>query len=76
MAGAGAGRVCDTQEYTRGDYWGPLPLNTLKKDWKAPYSIAYILVTVKCLLIYLNPDSALEGSSCRRTMMATASARS
>ena len=35
-------------------------MNTLKKDWKSTYGIGYILVTVKCLLIYPNPESALD----------------
>ncbi|OBZ74806.1 Ubiquitin-conjugating enzyme E2 S [Grifola frondosa] len=39
---------------------GEICVNTLKKDWKASYGIAHILVTVKCLLIYPNPESALD----------------
>ncbi len=35
-------------------------MNTLKKDWKPEYGIGHILVTVKCLLIYPNPESALD----------------
>ena len=35
-------------------------MNTLKKDWKSTYGIGHILVTVKCLLIYPNPKSALD----------------
>ena len=35
-------------------------MNTLKKDWKSTYGIEHILVTVKCLLIYPNPESALD----------------
>jgi len=35
-------------------------VNTLKKDWKSTYGIGHILVTVKCLLIYPNPESALD----------------
>jgi ubiquitin-conjugating enzyme E2 S len=35
-------------------------VNTLKKDWKSTYGIQHILVTVKCLLIYPNPESALD----------------
>ena len=37
-----------------------LCVNTLKKDWKSSYGIGHILVTVKCLLIYPNPESALD----------------
>jgi ubiquitin-conjugating enzyme E2 S len=39
---------------------GEICVNTLKKDWKSSYGIAHILVTVKCLLIYPNPESALD----------------
>ena len=39
---------------------GEICVNTLKKDWKSSYGIEHILVTVKCLLIYPNPDSALD----------------
>ncbi|KAJ7819191.1 ubiquitin-conjugating enzyme/RWD-like protein [Mycena olivaceomarginata] len=39
---------------------GEICVNTLKKDWKATYGIEHILVTVKCLLIYPNPESALD----------------
>lgn len=35
-------------------------MNTLKKDWKSSYGVGHILVTIKCLLIYPNPDSALD----------------
>ena len=39
---------------------GEICVNTLKKDWKSSFGIGHILVTVKCLLIYPNPDSALD----------------
>ncbi|THH17035.1 hypothetical protein EW146_g3707 [Bondarzewia mesenterica] len=39
---------------------GEICVSTLKKDWKSSYGIGHILVTVKCLLIYPNPDSALD----------------
>ncbi|KAG8215209.1 ubiquitin-conjugating enzyme/RWD-like protein [Butyriboletus roseoflavus] len=39
---------------------GEICVNTLKKDWRSSYGIGYILVTVKCLLIYPNPESALD----------------
>ncbi|KAG5352559.1 hypothetical protein C0989_001777 [Termitomyces sp. Mn162] len=39
---------------------GEICVNTLKKDWKPTYGIEHILVTVKCLLIYPNPESALD----------------
>jgi ubiquitin-conjugating enzyme E2 S len=39
---------------------GEICVNTLKKDWQSTFGIAHILVTVKCLLIYPNPESALD----------------
>lgn len=39
---------------------GEICVNTLKKDWQPTFGIAHILVTVKCLLIYPNPESALD----------------
>ncbi|KIY44868.1 ubiquitin-conjugating enzyme E2s, partial [Fistulina hepatica ATCC 64428] len=39
---------------------GEICVNTLKKDWQPSYGIGHILVTVKCLLIYPNPESALD----------------
>lgn len=39
---------------------GEICVNTLKKDWKPIFGIGHILVTIKCLLIYPNPDSALD----------------
>ena len=39
---------------------GEICVNTLKKDWKSSFGIGHILVTVKCLLIYPNPESALD----------------
>ena len=39
---------------------GEICVNTLKKDWKSTYGMEHILVTVKCLLIYPNPESALD----------------
>lgn len=61
---------------------GEICVNTLKKDWKATYGIEHILVTVKCLLIYPNPESALDeeagkllledyGSYCSRARLIT-----
>jgi len=35
-------------------------VNTLKKDWQPSFGILHILVTIKCLLIYPNPESALD----------------
>jgi len=39
---------------------GEICVNTLKKDWKPEYGVGHILTTVKCLLIYPNPESALD----------------
>ncbi|XP_066923534.1 ubiquitin-conjugating enzyme E2 S-like [Clytia hemisphaerica] len=39
---------------------GEICVNTLKKDWKADLGLKHILITVKCLLIYPNPESALN----------------
>ncbi|KAF8502993.1 ubiquitin-conjugating enzyme/RWD-like protein [Hysterangium stoloniferum] len=39
---------------------GEICVNTLKKDWQSSFGIAHILVTIKCLLIYPNPESALD----------------
>jgi ubiquitin-conjugating enzyme E2 S len=39
---------------------GEICVNTLKKDWNSSYGIGHILITVKCLLIYPNPESALD----------------
>lgn len=39
---------------------GEICVNTLKKDWKADLGIKHVLITVKCLLIYPNPESALN----------------
>jgi ubiquitin-conjugating enzyme E2 S len=44
---------------------GEICVNTLKKDWKLSYGIGHILVTIKCLLIYLNPDSAPDKEACK-----------
>ena len=35
-------------------------MNTLKKDWKPDLGIQHILLTVKCLLIVPNAESALN----------------
>lgn len=39
---------------------GEICVNTLKKDWKPELGIRHILLTVKCLLIVPNPESALN----------------
>lgn len=39
---------------------GEICVNTLKKDWKPDLGVKHILLTVKCLLIFPNPESALN----------------
>lgn len=39
---------------------GEICVDTLKKGWKREYGIAHVLVTVKCLFIVPNPESALD----------------
>lgn len=39
---------------------GEICVNTLKKDWKKELGIGHILLTIKCLLIAPNPESALN----------------
>ncbi|RKP35783.1 ubiquitin-conjugating enzyme E2s, partial [Dimargaris cristalligena] len=39
---------------------GEVCVSTLKKDWKKELGIGHILLTVKCLLIVPNPESALN----------------
>jgi ubiquitin-conjugating enzyme E2 S len=39
---------------------GEICVNTLKRDWSPALGIKHILLTIKCLLIVPNPDSALN----------------
>uniref|UniRef100_A0A6U1UEC3 E2 ubiquitin-conjugating enzyme n=1 Tax=Vannella robusta TaxID=1487602 RepID=A0A6U1UEC3_9EUKA len=39
---------------------GEICVNTLKKDWKEELGLRHVLVTIKCLLIHPNPESALN----------------
>ncbi|GHJ87390.1 hypothetical protein NliqN6_3792 [Naganishia liquefaciens] len=39
---------------------GEICVDTLKKGWKREYGIGHVLVTIKCLLIVPNPESALD----------------
>lgn len=39
---------------------GEICVDTLKKGWKREYGIGHVLVTVKCLFIVPNPESALD----------------
>lgn len=44
---------------------GEICVSSLKKDWKKEYGIERILVTIKCLLIEPNADSALDAEASR-----------
>lgn len=61
---------------------GEICVNTLKKDWKSELGIKHLLLTIKCLLIVPNPESALNEEAgrllleqyddyCRRARMMT-----
>ncbi|KAM9299685.1 ubiquitin-conjugating enzyme E2 S [Gastrophryne carolinensis] len=39
---------------------GEICVNVLKKDWKAELGIRHVLLTIKCLMIHPNPESALN----------------
>merc|ERR1719394_2118973 len=39
---------------------GEICVNTLKKDWKSDLGLRHVLLTIKCLLIVPNPESALN----------------
>ncbi|XP_060032321.1 ubiquitin-conjugating enzyme E2 S isoform X2 [Erinaceus europaeus] len=39
---------------------GEICVNVLKKDWTAELGIRHVLLTIKCLLIHPNPESALN----------------
>lgn len=61
---------------------GEICVNTLKKDWRPDLGLERILLTIKCLLIVPNPESALNEEAgrmlleryddyCRRARMMT-----
>ena len=39
---------------------GDICVNVLKKDWKSELGIGHVLLTIKCLLIHPNAESALN----------------
>lgn len=39
---------------------GEICVSTLKKDWKSDLGLKHVLLTIKCLLIVPNPESALN----------------
>ncbi|GIJ83895.1 hypothetical protein Asppvi_002726 [Aspergillus pseudoviridinutans] len=42
---------------------GAVCVDTLKRDWKSTLTLKDVLVTISCLLIYPNPDSALNSTA-------------
>ncbi|KAL6239928.1 hypothetical protein BDW75DRAFT_236168 [Aspergillus navahoensis] len=42
---------------------GAVCVDTLKRDWKSTLTLKDVLVTISCLLIYPNPDSALNATA-------------
>ncbi|SJX66246.1 related to E2 ubiquitin-conjugating enzyme [Sporisorium reilianum f. sp. reilianum] len=44
---------------------GDICVSSLKKDWKREYGVERILMTVRCLLIEPNADSALDAEASR-----------
>jgi ubiquitin-conjugating enzyme E2 S len=38
---------------------GDICVNTLKKDWNEKLGLRHVLLTIRCLLIQPNPESAL-----------------
>lgn len=42
---------------------GHVCVDTLKKDWEAKLTLRDVLVTISCLLIHPNPDSALNATA-------------
>ncbi|KAL5041648.1 hypothetical protein BDW71DRAFT_163711 [Aspergillus fruticulosus] len=42
---------------------GAVCVDTLKRDWKSTLTLKDVLITISCLLIYPNPDSALNATA-------------
>ncbi|KAL4872758.1 hypothetical protein BDV12DRAFT_125987 [Aspergillus spectabilis] len=42
---------------------GAVCVDTLKRDWKSTLTLKDVLITISCLLIYPNPDSALNSTA-------------
>ncbi|KAL4976354.1 ubiquitin-conjugating enzyme/RWD-like protein [Aspergillus desertorum] len=42
---------------------GAVCVDTLKRDWKSTLTLKDVLITISCLLIYPNPDSALNAAA-------------
>ncbi|KAF9111548.1 hypothetical protein BGX27_004770 [Mortierella sp. AM989] len=47
---------------------GDVCVSTLKKDWKKDLGIRHILLVIKCLLIFPNPESALNEEAGRQLL--------
>ncbi|KAI8055480.1 ubiquitin-conjugating enzyme/RWD-like protein [Syncephalis plumigaleata] len=47
---------------------GEICVNTLKKDWQPKLGIRHVLLTIKCLLIAPNPESALNEEAGRQLL--------
>ncbi|RKP25123.1 ubiquitin-conjugating enzyme E2s, partial [Syncephalis pseudoplumigaleata] len=47
---------------------GEICVNTLKKDWKPTLGIGHVLLTIRCLLIAPNPESALNEEAGRQLL--------
>eukprot|EP01135_Chromosphaera_perkinsii_P012221 Nk52_evm1s2613 gene=Nk52_evmTU1s2613 len=47
---------------------GEICVDTLKRDWKPELGIKHLLLTIKCLLIYPNPESALNEEAGRQLL--------
>lgn len=44
---------------------GEICVNVLKRDWRAELGLRHVLLTIKCLLIQPNPESALNEEAAR-----------
>jgi ubiquitin-conjugating enzyme E2 S len=47
---------------------GEICVNTLKRDWKPELDLTHILITIKCLLIVPNAESALNEEAGRQLL--------
>ncbi|NWQ84863.1 UBE2S enzyme, partial [Columbina picui] len=44
---------------------GEICVNVLKRDWTAELGLRHVLLTIRCLLIHPNPESALNEEAAR-----------
>ncbi|RKP00801.1 hypothetical protein CXG81DRAFT_5894, partial [Caulochytrium protostelioides] len=47
---------------------GEICVSTLKRDWQPVMGLAHVLLTIKCLLIHPNPESALNEDAGRQLL--------